>query len=58
MVHVHCIAHQLALALSQAANHVNAVKNIQETVASVYKFYNDAPVCYNTPREIEEVLKS
>ena len=44
IVHIHCYAHRLALAVSQAAENVNCVKSYQDTVNSNYFFFTNSPV--------------
>ena len=39
-IHVHCYAHRLALAVSQAANIVDKVKSYQDTVNSISFYFS------------------
>ena len=44
MVHVHCTAHRLALAVSQAAKEVDRVKKYEETVHQIFTYFHNSPV--------------
>ena len=58
IVHIHCYAHRLALAVSQAAANVNCVKSYQDTVNSNYFFFTNSPVRYNNLRAIYDILEN
>jgi hypothetical protein len=56
LLHVHCCAHRLALAVSQASREVPALSKLEDTVGFVYRYYENSPVRYNNLRELEEVM--
>ena len=56
MVHIHCVAHKLALAVSQAAASVRSVKTYEDTVQSVYFFFHNSAVRYNRLRTVYALL--
>ena len=57
LIHIHCYAHRLALAVSQAANAVEKVKSYQETVSSIYFYFHNSAQRYNKLREIYNLLE-
>ena len=57
MIHVHCHAHRLALAVSQSAKEVKNLKDYEQTVNHVFNYYNNSPVRYNRLREMQDVLE-
>ena len=58
IIHIHCYAHRLALAVSQAAANVTCVKSFQDTVNSNYWFFTNSPVRYNNLRAIYDILEN
>ena len=56
-IHVHCYAHRLALAVSQAANIVDQIKSYQDTVNSIYFYFHNSAQRYNHLREIYDLLE-
>ena len=56
LINVHCIAHRLALATSQAAENVLYLKEFQEMLTSLYYYFKKSAVRNEKLREIQEVL--
>ena len=56
LINVHCIAHRLALATSQAAENVLYLKEFQEMLTSWYYYFKKSAVRNEKLREIQEVL--
>ena len=56
LVQVHCVAHKLALCLSNAAKTVNLVSNYKDTILAVYNYFSNSAVRYNKLREMEQTL--
>ncbi|XP_070542020.1 uncharacterized protein C17orf113-like [Ptychodera flava] len=56
LVSVHCAAHRLSLASSQAAKSIESLKKYQQVLNNLYMFFNSSPVRYNKLREIQSVL--
>ena len=57
LINVHCIAHRLALATSEAAENVLYLKEFQEMLTSLYYYFKKKPAVRNEKlREIQEVL--
>lgn len=56
LVQVHCVAHKLALCLSNAAKTVNPVSNYKDTILAVYNYFSNSAVRYNKLREMEQTL--
>ena len=56
LVQVHCVAHKLALCLSNAAKTVNPVSNYKDTILAVYNHFSNSAVRYNKLREMEQTL--
>ena len=44
MVNIHCVAHRLALAASQASNDIPYLKKFKNIVHNLYQFYHNSPV--------------
>ena len=44
LIHVHCYAHRLALAVSQSAKEIVPLKKYQETVTAIFNYYTNSPV--------------
>ncbi|XP_063050080.1 uncharacterized protein C17orf113-like [Engraulis encrasicolus] len=55
-VQVHCIAHRVALAASDASKAVQMVANYRRTVNSVYSFYKNSATRTNRLRELSATL--
>ena len=56
IIHIHCCAHRLALAVSQAAGEVRSIKKFELTVKQLFDYVNNAPVRYNRLRELQMVI--
>ena len=56
MLSVHCINHRLALGVSQAANTVPYLKNFEEILISLYKFYHNNAVRQTGLEEIQTIF--
>ena len=56
LTQVHCVAHRLNLAASQAGKDINFCKRYHEMIHSLYKFYSDSSVRYDRLRELQELL--
>ena len=56
LVHVHCMAHRLALAVSQAAGEIPQLKAYQLDINNIYQHYQYSAVRYNKLREIQQVV--
>jgi hypothetical protein len=56
LLQVHCIAHRLNLAASQAGKDINFCKRYHEMIHSLYKYYSDSSVRYDKLRELQEIL--
>ena len=57
LVHIHCVAHKLALAVSQASASISAVKTYEETVEGLYFYLSNSAVRYNRLRAVYSLLK-
>ena len=56
MVNIHCVAHRLALAASQASNDIPYLKKFKNIVHNLYQFYHNSPVRMAGLHAIQEVL--
>ncbi|XP_023931989.1 zinc finger protein 862-like [Lingula anatina] len=56
MVHIHCIAHRLALCTSQAANAIDYMKDYQSTITSIFYYFKASSVRVNRITAIQELL--
>lgn len=54
----HCIAHRLALSCSSGADSIPYLLKFQETLNSIYKFFNNSPKNMSTLSAIQSVLNS
>ena len=57
LIHVHCVAHRLNLAVSQAGRGIEHCKKYHSTIHSLYKFYSDSSVRYDKLRELQNILR-
>ena len=57
LVNIHCVAHRLSLASSQAGNLVKYLTEYQSSVKMVYNFYQYSAVRYEKIRELKKVMK-
>lgn len=58
MVHLHCMAHRLALCTSQAANGIPAIKQYQEWITSLYYYFKKSACREAELNKVQEVLQS
>ena len=56
LTQVHCVAHRLNLAASQAGRDNDYCKKYHEMIHSLYKFYADSSVRYDRLRDLQEIL--
>ena len=57
LVHIHCVAHKLALTVFQTSASINAVKTYQETLEGLYFCFSDSAVRYNRLRAVYSLLE-
>lgn len=57
LLHTHCYAHRLALAISQAASSVNQISIYQTTVQTNYAHFSNSANRYNNLRMIYDLLE-
>lgn len=55
LIHVHCVAHRLALAAASACRDIPGFDEYQRTLKQVYHFFANSPVRYNSLRELQDV---
>lgn len=56
MIALHCVAHRLALAASQAADSIPYIKNFKGHVSQIFKYYHYSAVRSASLKAIEELL--
>lgn len=56
MINIHCVAHRLALAASQASNDIHYLKKFKNIVHNLYQFYHNSPVRMAGLEAIQVVL--
>ena len=56
LIHVWCCAHKLALVAHYAANQIDFMKKVQETMIGIFNFYNYSAVRYNKIRELTKIM--
>ena len=56
IVSVHCIAHRLALACSQAADSVLYLLRYQRVLRSIYTYFSSSSTCSSHLRRVQAVL--
>lgn len=56
LVQVHCVAHRLNLAASQAGKEIDYCKDYHTMIHSLYKYFSDSSVRYDKLREIQSLL--
>jgi len=56
MVQVHCVAHSLNLAASQASNGIGYLKDYHRYIQVLYRFFADSQVRYDRLRELPTLL--
>lgn len=55
---VHCIAHRLALVMSQAASSVPNLNKVQETLTSIFYYFKHSAVRVASLSAIQQILDS
>lgn len=58
MVNIHCVAHRLNLCTSQASHSIDALKDYQDVLTNLYKYFKDAPNRIQKFSSIQQVLES
>ena len=56
LTQVHCVAHRLNLAASQAGKDIDYCKKFHEMIHALYRFYSDSSRRYDRLRELQELL--
>lgn len=56
LVQVHCVAHRLNLAASQAGKGIPYMEEYQTYIHNLYRFYSDSSVRYDKLRELQVLL--
>ena len=56
LIQVHCVAHQLNLAASQAAKDIAYCKKYHDIIHSLYEYFSDSVVRYDKLRELQQLL--
>lgn len=56
MMHVHCMAHRLALCTSQAANGIPALKKYQEWMTSLFYYFKHSPTKEQQLHKVQNLL--
>ncbi|XP_073435108.1 zinc finger protein 862-like [Dendrobates tinctorius] len=57
MLHFHCIAHRLALAISQASEGIPQMINDQHLIGTLYSYFNSSMIRQESLRKMQEVLE-
>ena len=55
LTQIHCAAHRVSLALSQAAKSITIINDIEITLSQLYHFFDDSPVRASALRLISEI---
>ena len=56
LIQVHCVAHRLNLAASQASKDIDYLEQYKGQINSIYKFYSNSDVRYDKLREIQQLM--
>ncbi|RMX47054.1 hypothetical protein pdam_00025373 [Pocillopora damicornis] len=56
LIQVHCVAHRLNLAASQASKDIDYLERYKGQINSIYKFYSNSDVRYDKLREIQQLM--
>ncbi|XP_067022911.1 uncharacterized protein C17orf113-like [Acropora muricata] len=56
LIQVHCLAHRLNLAASQASKDIDYLERYRGQINSIYKFYSNSSVRYDKLKEIQQLL--
>ncbi|XP_073430665.1 zinc finger protein 862-like [Dendrobates tinctorius] len=57
MLHLHCIAHRLALAISRASEGIPQMINEQHLIGTLYSYFNSSTIRYESLQKMQEVLE-
>ena len=57
LIGVHCAAHRVALATSQAAKHIPYMKEYSRTIMIIFKYFKNSTLRSNRLRMIQNLLK-
>lgn len=58
LVNVHCLAHRLALCMSQAASDIAKLKNYQQIITDIYYYFSKSAKHSQGLKKVQEVLES
>lgn len=58
LVHIHCMAHRLALCTSQAADTVPAIRNYQQWLTSVFYYFSKSSSREQELHRVQQILES
>ena len=56
LIQVHCVAHSLNLAASQASKDIDYLEQYKERLSSIYKFYSNSRKRYDELKEIQQLM--
>ena len=56
LIQVHCVAHRLNLAASQASKDIDYLEQYKGQINRIYKFYSNSSVRYDKLKEIQQVM--
>ena len=56
LIQVHCVAHRLNLAASQASKDIDHLERYKGQINSIYKFYSYSSVSYDKLKEIQQLM--
>ena len=56
LIQVHCVAHRLNLAASQASKDIDYLEQYKGQINSIYKFYSNSSVQYDKLKEIQQLM--
>ena len=56
LLQVHCVAHWLNLAASQASNNIQYLEDYRRYIQILYIFYSDSEVRYTKLRDLQQLL--
>ena len=56
LIQVHCVAHRLNLAASQASKDIDYLEQYKERSSSIYKFYSNSSKRYDKLKEIQQLM--
>ena len=56
LIQVHCVAHRLNLAASEASKDIDYLERYKEQIISIYKFYSNSSGRYDKLKEIQQLM--